>query len=196
MAEFLSSAPQTGNTRKLLLIGLVVALALATGFALFYHHENHAPLQATATRVLTLPLHTVYGSNAKGGAAAMEAPETEDSIYVIPLLRVENTSDVPLFIKDVTSSVTLQDGRDNPGRRIGARDRERLQAMVPGITPLVKQTNLPPLDPEGQVAPHSTAEGYAIFLYTMPSTEWDKRKAADVRLDFYHQDAATIPLPK
>lgn len=195
MADFLSSAPQTGSTRKLLLIGLAVALILAAGFGLFYRRESRPPLQATATRVLTLPLHTVYGA-AKGDAAAVQAPETEDSIYVIPLLRVQNTSDVPLFVKDLTSSVTLQDGRDNPGRRIGARDRERLQAMVPGIAPLLKQANLPPLDPEQTIAPNSTAEGYAIFLYTMPSTEWDKRQAATVRIDFYHQDAATISLPK
>jgi hypothetical protein len=195
MAEFLSSAPETSSTRKLLLIGLVVALLLAAGFGIFYHRASQPPLQATATRVLTLPLHTVYGTP-KGGAAAMEAPETEDSIYIVPLLRVTNTSDVPLFIKDVTSSVTLQDGRDNPGRRIGARDRERLQQMVAGIGPLLKQANLPPLDPEQTIAPHATAEGYAIFLYTMPSTEWDKRQTAAVRLDFYHQDAVTIPLPK
>ena len=195
MSDFLSSASDSGNTRKLLLIGLFVALGIAGAFGIFYHHEDHAPMQATATRVLTLPLHTVYGQ-ARGDASTMSGPETEDSIYVIPLLRVKNTTDVPLFIKDVVGSVTLNDGRDNPGRRIGVRDRERLQQMVPGIAPLLRQANLPALDPEQQIAPNSTAEGYAIFLYTMPSTEWDKRQSASVRLDFYHQDAVTIPLPK
>lgn len=195
MADFLSTASEPSPVRKLLLTGLLVALVLAAAFGIFYHHENHARLQATATRVLTLPLHTVYKS-AKGSVAAMDADETEDSVYIVPLLRVQNSSDVPLFIKDLTGSVTLQDGRDNPGRRIGPSDRDRLQQMVPGITPLLKQANLPALDPEQQIAPGATAEGYAIFLYTMPATEWDKRQSANVRIDFYHQDAVTIPLPK
>ena len=192
MADFLSSAPEPGNTRKLLITGLAVALIFAAAFAVFYRHENHAPLEATATRVLTLPLHTVYG-HVKDSA---DADETEDSVYIVPLLYIQNRSDVPLFIKDIAGTVTLQDGRENPGRRIGARDRERLQQLVPGIVPLLKQANLPALDPEQQIAPKAAAEGYAIFLYTMPSTEWDKRQSAAVRLDFYHQDAVTIPLPK
>ena len=195
MADLLSAANPPGNARRLLITGLVLALAAAAAFALFFHHENHAPVQATATRVLTLPLHTVYGA-AKGSVAAISAPETEEAIYVVPLLRVQNRSDVPLFLKDVTGSVTLQDGRDNPGRLIGKRDRDRLQQLVPGIGPLLHQANLPALDPEQQIAPNSTAEGYAIFLYTMPAAEWDKRQSATVRLDFYHQDAVTIPLPK
>lgn len=195
MADLLSSPQEQGNTRKLLLTGLVVALVLAAAFGIFYHHENRASIEATATRVLTLPLHTTYRSP-KGSVGAVGPDETEDSIYIVPLLRVKNVSDVPLFIKDVTSSLTLGDGRGNPGRLIGARDRERLQQLVPGIAPLLKQANLPPFDPELQIAPNSTAEGYAIFLYTMPSTEWDKRQNATVRLDFYHQDAITIPLPK
>ncbi len=195
MAEFLSSTQEPSNLRKVLITGLIVAAALAAVFGIFYHHENHAPLEATATRVLTLPLHTVYGQS-KGSAAIVGAGETEDSIYIVPLLRIQNRSDVPLFLKDITSSVTLGDGRENPGRRIGARDRDRLQQLVPGIAPLLKQASLPALDPEQQVAPNATAEGYAIFLYSMPSTEWDKRQAASVRLDFYHQDAVTIPLPK
>lgn len=196
MAEFLSSAPESGSPRKLLLIGAFVALAIAAAFGLLYHRESRAPMETSVERVLTLPLHTVYGSSKSGDASTMEGPETEDSIYVIPVLRVKNNSDVPLFVKDITASVTLGDGRDDPGRRIGARDRERLQQMVSGIAPLVKQANVPPLDPEQTIAPHTTAEGYSIFLYTMPSTEWDKRQSALVRLDFYHQDAATIPLPK
>lgn len=195
MADLLSSAHAPTNTRKLLVTGLIVALVLAAAFAIFYRHENHAPLEATATRVLTLPLHTTYHS-AKGSAGVVGPDETEDAIYIVPLLRVKNRSDVPLFLKDVASTITLQDGRDNPGRLIGARDRERLQQLVPGIAPLLKQANLPALNPEQQIAPNSTAEGYAIFLYTMPSTEWDHRQSASVRLDFYHQEAVTIPLPK
>lgn len=195
MADLFSSTQESSSLRKLLLTGLVVAAVLACTFAVFYHHENHAPLEATATRVLTLPLHTVYGQ-AKGDAATLDSAQTEDSIYVIPLLRIRNRSDVPLFLKDLASSVTLQDGRDDPGRLIGARDRGRLQQLVPGIAPLLKEANLPALDPEQQIAPNGTAEGYAVFLYTMPSTEWDKRQSADVRFDFYHQDAVTIPLPK
>ena len=197
MADFLSSHQEPSHTtRNLLLTGLFVAVVIAAAFGIFYHHENHAPMEATATRVLTLPLHTVYGQASRGSVAALGPAETEDSIYIIPLLRIKNTGDVPLFIKDITGSVTLSDGRDDAGRLIGARDRERLQQLVPGIAPLLKQANLPALDPEATVAPHTTAEGYSIFLYTMPSTEWDKRRAANVRLDFYHQDAVTIPLPR
>ncbi len=196
MADLLSSQQESSNLRKLLLIGLVVAAVLAAAFLVFYHHENHAPLEATATKVLTLPLHTVYSGRVKGEVGAIAPDQTEDSLYIVPLLRIHNRSDVPLFLKDITSTVTLGDGRDDPGRLIGARDRARLQQLVPGITPLLKQANLPALDPEAQIAPNATAEGYAIFLYAMPSTEWDHRQAGTVRIDFYHQDAVTIPLPK
>ncbi|WP_419806134.1 hypothetical protein [Terriglobus sp.] len=197
MADLLSSTQEPNYTlRNLLITGLLVALALAAAFGLFYHHENHAPLEATATRVLTLPLHTVYSGHVKGEVGAIAPDQSEDVIYIVPLLRIRNQSDVPLFIKDVTGAVTLQDGRELAGRLIGARDRSRLQQLVPGIAPVLKQANLPALDPEQQVAPNATAEGYAIFLYSIPPTEWDHRQSSNVRLDFYHQDAVTIPLPR
>ena len=152
MADLLSSTREPSHTtRNLLITGLVLALIAAAAFVLFYRRENHPPLEATATKVLTLPLHTVYSGRVKGEVGAIGPDATEDVLYAVPLLRIRNQGDVPLFIKDVTGSVTLQDGREDPGRLIGARDRGRLQQLVPGIAPLLKQADLPALDPEQQV---------------------------------------------
>ena len=50
MADLFHSPQETSNLRKILLTGVIVALVLAGAFGIFYHHENHAPLEATASR--------------------------------------------------------------------------------------------------------------------------------------------------
>ncbi len=192
MAEPLTAPPRISGSRSLLLIALGLVAALGSGFAFFYHHENHAPLEVTVTRVLTLPLHVKYG-HVQDTAGP---DQTEDAIYILPILSVKDRSDVPLFVKDITASVTLADGREDAGRRVGAADRERLQQLVPQIAPLLKQAAVPPLDPEQRIDKDTTAQGYTVLLFSMPAAEWDKRKSVSVTLDFYHQESVTIPLPR
>lgn len=200
MASLLNQPTDERHTaRNLAFIALVLILAAAAGFAIFYKHENHAPLEVTTTRVLTLPLHVTYNNptGGSGGAVQIGAPEqTDDVIYIVPILKVEDKSDVPLFIKDITGSVHLQSDGDIQGRFVSAAERDRLLQLVPTLKPVLDQSGVPPLNPEQKVEPHTTVQGSTIFLYSMPPAEWTNRKSATVTLDFYHQDSVTVPLPR
>ncbi len=194
MADLLaSSQPAPSHTvRNLLLIALVLAIAASVGFGFFYHHENHADAEGEVSHVLVLPLHTKYAhvKNTVG------ADSEEDTFYVVTVLRVRDRSYAPLFLKDIVGDLRLQDGQLTAGTRVKAQDMDRLLAAVPQLKPLIAAAGVKPLQPEQEIAPNTTAEGYVVFQYPFVSTLWERRQAASIRIDFYKQDALTMTVPK
>ena len=178
------------SLRPILVSAAVLAVAIAAAFSLYYHHENHAAVELTGLRSLTVPLHTVFTHTGK-----VLGPDTaEDSLYVVAAVRVTDRSDVPLFVKDITAGLSLPDGSQIEATRIKEKDTDRVLTIVPALRPAIQQIGLPSLQPEQTVAPHTTREGYVLLQINGPETMWTQRREATLTLDFYHQDAATVTL--
>ena len=177
------------STLRTLLVSAAVLIALAAvAFGIFYHHENHAPVELSSARTLVLPLHTTYTHTGKTAGG----PEGgEDTTYVVAALHVQDRASVPLFIKDITGSLQLADGTPFDFTRIKAADMDRLLEIVPSLKPVLQQIAVPPLQLEQNIAPGTSADGYVVFQLAGPKSAWDTRKIAAVTVDFYHQDAAT-----
>ena len=83
MADLLNpdTSHERSTLRTLLLSAATLIAIAAIAFAVFYRHENHAPVIVNSTRTLTLPLHTTYVQTGKtaGGPAG-----GEDATYVAP----------------------------------------------------------------------------------------------------------------
>ncbi len=194
MADFLTTSDQqkSNTTRNLLISAVVLVVAAAIAFAVFYHHENHADAEGEVVRVLALPLHTKYAH-----VADTVGPDPEeDSLYVVTVLRIKDRSYAPLFLKDITGDLRIEDGRLTPAARVRAQDMDRLLAAVPQLQPILAAAGGKPMQPEQTIPPNTTAEGYVIFQYSFAQRLWDTRREASVTVDFYHQDSVRMPVPR
>ena len=180
------------SSRGLFAAGLIVLLVMAAGFAIFYRHANQAKVQVMAGRVLPMPVHTKYGHVGRVAGPDQE----EDSLYVLAEVKLEDATDAPLFLKDITGTFTTKEGGTVDSRRIGSEDLERLFTLLPQLKPLVQSTGLKPLDLEQKIPAHSTYDGYVLLLFAAPPQAWRDRQSAQINLGFYHQEPVTLTLPK
>ena len=168
---------------------LLAVVVLAALGAFFYKSYIHPGLVGHIDSVQLFPVHTEY----KRPYGAVGDTQTEDALYVIPRVTVQNTGDLPLFIKDITASITTEDGTEVETGAIYKDDLPRLQAIFPKMQPML--TGLPLLR-ESTIPKGAAGTGFVIVSWNIPPSVWEKRKAAEVRVDFYHHDRLTLPLPK
>ncbi|SEC26747.1 hypothetical protein [Terriglobus roseus] len=182
-----------GKQRSMLIPVLIALALLAAGGAWFAKVYLHKEVTGTVDRVGVFPVHTVY---ARGSGILVGDDQTEDVTYVIPNVVLTDHTEVPLFVKSINGSFTMEDGSVMQATAIEKADLPRLAAMFPKMKPAVDTAGPTPLQSVESIAPGATAGGYVVFAFNVPQAVWDKRKSAEVSIDFYHQDRVTVPLPK
>ncbi len=170
-------------------LALVVLAALGAWFARVYLRPG---VTGAVDRVEVFPVHSVYTRE----AGTVGADQVEDTLYVIADVALTDRSEVPLFLKDINGTFTMEDGTVMQASAIEKVDLPRLMAMFPKMKPVADAAGPAPLVRESQVPAGATGRGWVVFAYNVPQNIWEKRKAADVSFDFYHQDRVTLPLPK
>jgi hypothetical protein len=179
--------------RSMLVPILLALLVLAVAGAWFAKVYLRPAVTGTVDRVELFPVHTVY---TRPSGAMVGADQTEDALYVIAKVTLQDHSEVPLFLKDITGTFTTADDLEVQASAIEKADLPRLAAMFPKMKPAFDATGPAPLARESSVPVGGSGSGYVVFSYNVPQAVWDKRKAATVSFDFYHQDRVTLQLPK
>jgi hypothetical protein len=184
-----------GNTqqRNMLVPILVAIVLLAIGGAWFAKVYLHPEVSPTAGAVQTFEYTAKYQ---RGGGVLVGQDQQEVVTYVIADIALKDNTEVPLFLKTIDGSLTMEDGTVMTASAIEKADLPRLAAMFPDMKPKVDAVAPTPLLRESTIAPGATNHGYVIFAYNVPQSVWDKRKASDVTITFYHQDAVKVSLPK
>jgi len=184
-----------GNTqqRNMLVPILVAIVLLAVGGAWFAKVYLHPEVTATAGQLQTFEYTAKYQ---RGGGVLVGQDQQEVVTYVIADIALKDNTEVPLFLKTIDGSLTMEDGTVMTASAIEKADLPRLAAMFPDMKPKVDAVAPAPLLRESTIAPGATNHGYVIFAYNVPQAVWDKRKAADVTITFYHQDTVKVSLPK
>lgn len=186
----------TGPRRSMLvpiLLALVVLAAAGAWFAKVYVHPS---VTGSVTAVKTFPVHVVYKHATGGNNMTVGADQTEDALYVITDVSLNNEGEVPLFLSSFRGSFTLEDGSVMQASVIEKDDIPRVLKMFPPLKAEADLLGSQPLLREASVAKNATARGYLVMYYNVPPSIWDKRKAAEVKVEFYHQDPMTLSLPK
>lgn len=180
----------TDNARGMLLpIGIaIVLLALATLW--FVHRFVRNPVKAELLQTQVYPVDFKYAHN----GTLVGADQEEFATYVVTKISLEDKGDQPLFLKEVRGSYTLDGNTYVETTAIPQNQLPRLFEMFPQLKQIADSEGGQPLAPESRIDKGATAQGYAIFVYSIPQSTWDKRKAASVGLDFYHQDSVDLPL--
>lgn len=168
---------------------VIFAAIAAMGYAIVYFVLPHRQVDAQVTRVSILPMHTTFSN---GSRVVGKIDPSEDDLYVLATVRVHDDLNIPIFIKDLTGTLTTQDGTDITTSAVEKNDLDQVYLAFPSL----KSISGPPLLREITIQPGATAEGMVMLHYSEPESVWKQRKSASVTIEFYHQDPITVAIPR
>ena len=167
-----------------LIAGLVVSIAIAA-----YVIANQKPPFGSGeiTAIWAHPQHTdTSGFDASG--APIEK-QSVDQVMVFTTVKLQNLTNHPLFLGNVTTNVTLADGTIAHCYAANKGDYERIFVAYPDI-PVPHSTPISPLDTT--IDPGQTVEGTFVSAFMMTQQQWDARKSLDYTFAFRYQPALVV----
>jgi hypothetical protein len=134
------------------------------------------------------PQHTQTGGFDANGAPM--ASESFDQIYVFALVKLHNQSDKPLFLHQIMTNVTLDDGI-HTSYAATASDYDRVFLAYPNMpVPHGKA-----LSPQSTIDPGQTVEGTIVSAFRLSKQEWDARKDLNFTLGIQYQPNLQLAPP-
>ncbi len=189
MSELTFSQPARSNLILPILIAVVV---LGVGGGLLFHFMPHKTADLAITQTQVYPIHVEYKRQQAGGFKVLDNSSTsEDDLYVVPTLRIEDKLGMPLYIKDFTATLNTASGEIHTSA-IEKTDLDTVFAAYPAVKPLVGT----PLLRETAIAPDKPTEGTLLLQFPITKAAWDGRQSASITIDFYHQPSLTVAIPK
>jgi hypothetical protein len=157
--------------------GVLVSIAIA-----LYVIAGQKPPAATGEilQVWAHPMH-VESSGFDANGAPM-AKESFDQLLVFALVRLHNQSKTPLFLHQILSNMTLDDGIHS-SYAASATDFNRLFIAYPSLEPMHGK----PLPIEATLEPGQTVEGEIITFYRLNKQQWETHKDLDYTIGFRYQ---------
>jgi hypothetical protein len=154
-----------------LILGIVLALVL--------RFTPHRTADLTITRTTVYPAHTVF----KSDSMVVSNQRTEDNLYVITNLRIDDRLRLPLFLKDFTATLTTAEGEEITTSAVEKRDLDNVYTSFPELKSLASE----PLLRDTMISPGQSAEGMILLHFPVTKEVWDHRRTAILNVDLYHQ---------
>lgn len=186
MADFSFSQPER---RSYVVPILVVLVIVAAAFGLLYAFTPHRVAELSVTHTAILPTHTVFESKSIMVGARDQA---QDDLYVVATVKIEDKLRLPIFIKDITGTLTTSDGAQVTASAAQKNDFESIYTSFPKLRSIVST----PLLRETEIQPGQSAEGMVLLHFSVPGTVWEQRSGATITIDTYHQGQLTVAVPK
>ena len=177
----------TRGTSHVVIAAIVACLVVSIAIAI-YVIANQKPPFATGqiTAIWAHPQHTeTSGLDANG----MPMPKlVADQVMVFTTVSLTNKTDHPLFLGNVTTNVTLDDGIHS-AYAANKGDYDRIFVAYPNI-PVPHLTPISTLDTT--INPGQTVEGTFVSAFMMTQQQWDARKSLDYTFAFRYQPALVV----
>ena len=187
MSELTFSQPER---RSSFLVPLLIAFVVVGCIFAYVYLKPHHIADITITHTNVLPTHTVFKNLSK---VVGHEDQSQDDLYVLPTLHIDNRSKIPLTIDDITATLTPPDGSDpTNASAIPRTDLDGMYVTFPALKPL----SGPPLPRETTIQHGGHAEGMVMLYFPVTEADWNNRKSATVTISFYHQDPLTLTIPK
>jgi hypothetical protein len=180
---------RSANNAWLTVIAAFVIVSLAIG-AYFYINDK-PPVHAG--QVLSLDIYPIHRdlSNGPGTEGLQGQAETYDEVIVFANVRIENHTNIPLFLQDMWAILDLPDG---PERSTAASQSDFDKVFI--AYPDVQKFRKDPLPRDLTLQPGQKVEGLMVFHYDIPKAQWDARTDLAIHVTFQHQNSLIIPVPK
>lgn len=171
----------TKGSSNVWLAGGIAAVVVIIAIFL-YVRLGEKPMPATG-EVTNLSAHLMHRETAAVDAAgAPMAQDKFDQILVFGHAKLHNQSKQPLFMHEIMTNVTLDDGV-HVSSAAPPTDYERLFKVYPELASL----HASPLATELTLEPGQSAEGDFVTSFRMTKPEWDARKGVDFTFAFRYQ---------
>lgn len=190
MADVTFPQPERRNFVLPIVIALVV-LGLA-GYLLL-HFTPHTTADLVVTKVDLVPTHVIFKSETN----VVGSDQSIDTLYILVTVRVTDRLRLPLFLKDVTASVTPAGGPPPiTSSAVERGDLLNLYTSFPAVKKVASAQAAPPLLRESRVNPGETVEGFVVLHFPITPEAWQSRGDSVLTIDLYHQGSLSVSLPK
>ena len=174
--------------RNLLAPVLIALLILGIAIALVLCFTPHSTAEVTILRRSIYPTHTVF----KSESIIVGRDRSQDDLYAVVAVRVEDRLKLPLFIKDLTGTLITADGEEIETSAVQKQDLENLYTTFPALRPLASS----PLLRETEIDSGKAAEGMVLLHFPVSEDVWNHRKSATLNIVTYHQGPVSIVIPQ
>ena len=175
--------------RNFLVPALIAVVILAAGVTFFLKRMPVRIADVSVTHTAIVPTQAIYANQSK---VVGTKDQTENNLYVLTTVRIDNHLKVPLFINDITGILTQPDDSIFDTSAIEKNDLPNLYTTFPKIKPLAGD----PLLRETTIDPGGHAEGMVILSFPIDESAWNQRKSASISITFYHQGSVTVEIPR
>ncbi len=180
--------------RNLLAPVLLAFLILGIVLALVIFYTPHRTADLTIVRTAIYPAHTVF----KSDTIVVANQHTEDNLYILTTLRIDDRLHLPLFLKDFTATLTTAEGEEITTSAVEKDDLDNVYTSFPAVKALASE----PLLRGSMISPGESAEGMILLHFPITQGVWDHRRSCVLNIDLYHQgqqgiliDRATETIP-
>jgi hypothetical protein len=167
--------------------GIIVGVIVVIVAALAYFLVPRSDADVSIVRTAVVPTHTVYAPN----SIVVGQAQTEDELYVLATVHIDDKAKVPLFIKDLTGTLATGQGDPTTTSAVEANELANLYLTFPAV----KLQATAPLLRESSIQPGQSAEGMVLLHFPVDLNTWNNRKSAVVTIAFYHQDPINVTIP-
>jgi hypothetical protein len=178
------------NAWKTFLAATIVLLIAASLLAYFVHRPPIYAGEVTHVDYYQVPTTVNSGNSSMVGMQG--SSETFNQLIILATVRVENRTNIPLFLQDISATVTMPDGTSEASVGAGTRDVDRMFHAFPSIANLRSAA----FDRSATIPPGQSLEGQAIFSFPFTREQWDSRKSGKIVVSFIHQNDLRFDFPK
>jgi hypothetical protein len=173
------------------LVPILIAVVVVGAVFGYIYLTPHRIADISVTHSTILPTHTVFKTGSKLVGAQ---DESQDVLYVLATVRIDNHLKIPLTIDDISGTITPPDNTTDPTTvsAVQKMDLDNVYMAFPALKPLSSQ----PLTRETSIEPGGHAEGMVLLNFPLTEADWSQRKSASVTISFYHQEPFTVTIPK
>lgn len=151
-------------------------------------YTPHSTAKLAILKTAVYPTHTVY----KSDSILVGRDRSQDDLYVLTTVRIEDKLNLPLFIKDLTATLVTADGEKIEISAVQKQEFENLYTVFPALRPLAS----PPLLRETLIDPGKDAEGMVLLHFPVTEDAWNHRSSATLHIALYHQGPVSIVIPQ
>ena len=174
--------------RNLLAPVLLAFLILGILLALVIRANPRRTANLTITHTVVVPTHTVL----KSDSIVVGKDQSQDDLYVLANLRIDDNLHLPLFLKDFTATLTTEEGEELTTSAIEKQDLPTVYTAFPALHSLASA----PLLRESMIDPGQSAEGMILLHFPITQAVWDHRRNATLHIDLYHQGQQSVRISR
>jgi hypothetical protein len=171
----------TKGTSHIVVASVIASIVVIIAIAAYVISGQKPP--ASAGEVTRVVAHMMHRESSGLDASGRPMPKDEfDQVLVFTHIKLHNQSKNPLFLRQVMSNVTLDDGV-HTSYAATPTDYERLFQAYPELAGLHGKS----IPTEATIPAGEWVEGDFVSSFRMTKPEWDARKGLDYNVSFRYQ---------